>query len=320
MNLITARLVPIASLASLLLLSACLEPAAEETTVRRGDMAFATDSVEEALAEYRLAERQGNGEPEVLARVAHAYVTLGRVDEAADYYGRVVELDEDFRTQAVSDLMGLARTAAERRERFQMASAVEEALALEPAIGLDDMALPLARHYFENGEYGQALPLYQRSLKTGADSIPSVVFEIGRVYREIEDCENGLLFFERFREMVRASQRGEVDWYIGQCSYERAAEARAAVDVSEEQLEEALMLVDRTLEVGEPRSLMGEAWYERGEILAALGRCEEAMESFAQVRIVEGPTTPLFQRAQSRYDEIYFGQGLQDLRPDRPCG
>ena len=112
-----------------------------EIEVRRNDEL----SVEEALAEYRLAVRQGDGEPEVLARVAHAYVALGRVDEAAEYYRQAVSLDEDFRTQAVSDLMGMARRAADTGERFQMASAVQEALAMEPAIGLDDMALPLAR-------------------------------------------------------------------------------------------------------------------------------------------------------------------------------
>ncbi|HSM05760.1 MAG TPA: tetratricopeptide repeat protein [Longimicrobiales bacterium] len=307
--------------AILLFVAAACEPAVEETTVRRGDVAFATDSVEEALAEYRLAVRQGDGEPEVLARVAHAYVALGRVDEAAEYYRQAVSLDEDLRTQAVSDLMGMARRAADTGERFQMASAVQEALAMEPAIGLDDMALPLARHYFENGEYGQALPLYQRSLKSGADSIPAVVFEIGRVYREIEDCENGLVFFERFREMVRASRRGEVDWYIGQCSFERSNELRRRPDVSDDDLEEALSLVDRVIDVGEPRSLLGEAWYERGELLARLGRCEEAMESFAQVRVAEGAGTgSLVQRAQQRFDEIYFGQGLQEFRPDRPCG
>ncbi|MEJ2539833.1 MAG: tetratricopeptide repeat protein [Gemmatimonadota bacterium] len=314
-------LVPWIALAIILPLTAgCFDSTVEDTTVRRGDMAFATDSVEEALAEYRLAVRQGHGEPEVLTRVAHAYVSLGRVDEAADYYRQAVELDDGVRTQAISDLMKMARDAAREGESFQMASAVQEALALEPSIGLDEMALPLARHYFENGEYGQALPLYQRSIKAGADSIPAVVFEIGRVYREIEDCGNGLIFFERFRDMVRASQRGEVDWYIGQCSFEQAVALEREADVSEEDLEEALSLVDRTLEVGEPRSLMGEAWFERGEILATLGRCDEAMESFAQVRIVEGPATPLFQRAQARYDEIYFSQGVRELRPDRPCG
>ncbi|HSG49154.1 MAG TPA: tetratricopeptide repeat protein, partial [Longimicrobiales bacterium] len=303
------------------LAAGCLDGAAEETTLQRGDLAFASGAVEEALAEYRLAARQSDDDPEALVRVGHAYVALGRVDEAADYFRRAVERDEGLRDQAVADLMHLARQAARDGESFQMASAVEQAMSLEPAIGLDDMALPLARHHFGNGEYGQALPLYQRALKDGLDSVPGVFFEIGRAYEGIGDCQNGLIYFEQFQERAPRSRRGEVDWFIGKCSFDRARELRGRSGADEDDLEDALGLVDRVLEVGEPRSSLGEAWFERGEILAALGRCEEAAESFRQVRVVEGVSAgALVQRAQERFDQITFGRTLGAFRPDRPCG
>ncbi|MDT8340459.1 MAG: tetratricopeptide repeat protein, partial [Longimicrobiales bacterium] len=235
---------------------------------------------------------------------------------------RAVDRDPGLRPQAVAELLHLAREAARRGESFQMASAVDHALALEPALGLDDLALPLARHHFRNGEYARALPLFQRALREGVDSVPEVLFELGRAYDGIGDCANALVYLDRFREQVSRRQRGEVDWFLGKCSFERARELRARVpDPETDDLEEALALVERTLEVGEPRSILGEAWFERGEILAALGRCQEAVESFRQVRVVEGPaSSTLVQRAQQRVDDILFGAALRDLRPDRPCG
>ena len=145
--------------------------------------------------------------------------------------------------------------------------------------------------------------------------------EIGRAYEGIGDCANGLVFFEQYRESAPRSRLGEVDWFIGRCSYDRARDLRAAADGDQEDLEEALTLVNRVVEVGEPRSLLGGAWFERGEILAALGRCEEAAESFRQVRVVEGSAGgALVTRAQQRFDEITFGRSLEGFRPDRPCG
>lgn len=309
------------ALSAPVLLVGCLDRGVEETTLQRGDLAFASGAIEEALAEYRLAARQSDDDPEALLRVGHAYVALGRVDEAADFLGRAVDRDPTLRSQAVADLMHLAREAATRRESFQMASAVQEAMRLEPAIGLDDMALPLARHYYANGEYGRALPLFQRALREGLDSLPEVAFEIGRAYEGIGDCRNGLIYFEQFRETAPRSRRSEVDWFIGKCSFDRARELRGRVDASERDLDDALELVDRVLEVGEPRSILGEAWFERGEILAALGRCQEAAESFRQVRVVEGSSAgALVQRAQARFDEITFGRSLGEFSPDRPCG
>lgn len=317
---IFAPLKPLALIAPVLL-AGCLGRDAEETTLQRGDLAFAAGALEEALAEYRLAARQSDGDPEALLRVGHTYVALGRVDEAADHFRRAVDRDPTLRDQAVSDLMHLAREAAARRESFQMASAVQEALRLEPSIGLDDMALPLARHYYANGEYGQALPLFQRALRERVDSLPEVAFEIGRAYEGIGDCRNGLIYFEQYRETAPRSRRSEVDWFIGKCSFDRARELRGAADASDRDLEDALELVNRVLEVGEPRSILGEAWFERGETLAALGRCQEAAESFRQVRVVEGTGAgALVQRAQARFDEIIFGRSLGDFRPDRPCG
>lgn len=307
-----------ALLSPLVLAAACVQAPADDTALQRGDLAFASGNLDEALAEYRLAARAERPEAEVLARVAHAYTLDGKVDEAAEFYRRAVAADASWSSQAVSDLMGLAEDAQAGNDRFRMASAVEAAINIEPGLGLEGVALPLARHHFENGEFGRALPLYQRALADASDSVPEIVFEIAQAHEEIGDCKGALLFFEQFREQVRPWERGEVDWYIGNCSLQMAIGLRGSEVVNANVLLDALSAVDRTLEMGEPRNLQGRAWFERGEILVELGRCDDAITSFRSAIEAEGnPQGALATRAQERMDDLRFrSDALRRLQRD----
>ncbi|MEK9506385.1 tetratricopeptide repeat protein [Gaopeijia maritima] len=293
----------------------------EDSAVRRGDVAFAADSLEEALAEYQLALRQGDGGPEVLARVAHTFALLGRVDPAAEYYRLAAEADERFADQGAADLMHLAREAEAGNDRFRMATAVTRAQELRPGLGLGDMALPLARHFYINGEFGRALPLYRRVL-IEADTAPRILMEVGQAYEETGDCRQALLFFERFRAEASRAERVEADWHIGTCGFEVASDLLTAArrGGGTGNLEEALRMIDRTIEVGEPQHLLSQAWFNRGEILAALGDCSGAMDAFAEVRALEpGGAGALANMARERFDAIRFGRGLSSLRGSSGC-
>ncbi|MBW3535999.1 MAG: tetratricopeptide repeat protein [Gemmatimonadetes bacterium] len=313
--MITHALPRLLAVASVAALAACSPRASDDSAMVRGDRAFAAGDMEEALAEYRLAVRQGgDDDPDVLARVAHTFSRMGRVDEAREFYREAAERDERYRDQAVSDLVHLARDARSRSDRFQMASAVETALEFRPGLSVTDLALPLARHYFQAGEFGRALPFYQKALLAVSDSTPEVVMEIGTAYHELGDCENGLVFFERFRDMVRPWERGEVDWYVGTCALELAQQKRRRAE-RDTDMEEALRLVERTLEVGEPRNVQGQAWFEKGEILSEMAQCDAALEAFRQVRMAESSGSgALVTRAEERIDEIRFGRGLAGIR------
>ncbi len=298
----------------LLSMSACRSRAVEESAVRRGDEAFAEQKYDQALAEYRLAVRQGGDEAGTLARVAHTYAMMGRVDQVASFYDEAVRKDSSVADQAVADLMRLAHVSLEDGDTFAMASAVEAALKLRPGIGVGDLALPLARHYYKNGQFGQALPFYLKAMANApSDSTPDIVFEVGQAYDQIGDCQHALVFFERFRNMVRASDRGEVDWYIGTCAFNLSREIRARTDATEQDLDRSLELVNRTLEVGVPRNIQGQAWFDKGEILSDLGQCRQAMDAYNQVRFADASGS-LVDRAQNRFDEIRFGEGLDSLR------
>ena len=285
------------------LLSGCYASSGDESSIRRGDEAYARGDLDAALAEYRLAVRRGSDDALALARVAHTYAEMGRIDEAGDFYHQAVEQDPGFADQAVSDMVRLARAARDRDDLFGLASAMETAMSFRAGVTMQDMALPLARHYFGSGEYATALPYYQTSI-TGmeGDTIPVVVFEAASAYDEVGDCRRALLYYEEYRALIRPYERGEVDWRIGSCSLRLAQELR-----SEDVDEEALVHIERTIALGQPRSLQAVAYFEIGEILSDLGRCEEAMEAFLQVRRVDQTgTSPLVERAQWRYDELRF--------------
>ena len=285
------------------LLSACYVGSGDESSLLRGDEASARGDLDAALAEYRLAVRRGADDAPALARVAHTYAQMGRIDEAGDFYHQAVEQDPGFADQAVSDMVRLARAARDRDDLFGLASAMETAMSFRPGITMQDMALPLARHYLRSGEYATSLPYFQAAIAgMDGDTIPEVVFEAASAYDEVGDCRRALLYYEQYRALVRRYQRSEVDWKIGSCSLRLARALRGAGED-----EEALANIERTISLGEPRSDQAEAYFQMGEILSDLGRCEEAMDAYLQVRRADQTgTSARVELAQWRYDQFRF--------------
>lgn len=290
--------------AAALLLAGCTPLGEEGSSISRGDQAFAKGDVQEALAEYRLALRQGAAAPATFARVAHTFVTLGRIDEARDYYNQAVGGDSALADQAVADFVYLARREDSLGDRFGMASAVQTALGFRPGISLDDLAVPLAQHYSDVGEYGRALPFFQKALSAiDSDTLPEILFETAIAYDEVGDCESAVVYYEDYRDRLPRWRRGEVDWRLGNCSFQLARTRRAEGDD-----EEALRHLETLLRVGQPKSLLAMGYYEKGEILGYRGECEAAIEAFQQVPVVDpSGSGPLVDRAEERIDQIRFG-------------
>jgi tetratricopeptide (TPR) repeat protein len=285
-------------------LCACTPLGEEGSSVTRGDLAFAHGDLEEALAEYRLAETQGSTDPETYARIAHAYVALRRIDEAREYYHLAVEGEGDITDQAVADFVHLARLEESSGDEFGMASAIETALTFRRGISADELALPLAQHYSNVGEYGRALPYYLKALSAlNPDSLPRILFETAVAYDEVGDCDSAVLYYEDYRERLPRWRRSEVDWRLGFCSYELAVARRAEGDDAE-----ALRHLETLLQIGEPRSHLARAYFEKGEILGYRGECEAAIEAYQEVPVVDpSGTSPLVARAEERVDQIRFG-------------
>jgi len=286
------------------LAAGCTPLSEEGSSILRGDQAFADGDFEEALAEYRLALRQGASDAETYARVAHTYISLKRIDEAREHYRLAVAQDSSFTDQALSDFVHLAREENRIGDRPGMASAVETALEFQAGISLEDLVLPLAQHYSGLGEYGRALPFYQKVLSNfDPDSLPRVLFEAAVAYDEVGDCESAVIYYEDYRERLPPQLRTEVHWRLGHCLFELAQ-----VRLEEGDEEEALVYLETLLEIREPRNRLARGYYLKGEILGARGECEAAIEAFQQVP-VEDPsgTSAVVDSAEFRIDQILFG-------------
>ncbi|MGD2120290.1 MAG: tetratricopeptide repeat protein [Gemmatimonadota bacterium] len=316
---------PVSMLAGSLLLLAnlagCTPLSEEGSSILRGDQAFANGDVEEALAEYRLALRQGASDAGTYARVAHTYVALKRIDEAREYYRLAVAQDSILTDQALSDFVHLAREEDRIGDRYGMATAVETAIEFRPGVSFDDLALSLAQHYADVGEYGRALPFYQKALSAiEPDSMPRLVFEAAVAYDEVGDCETAVIYYEQYREYLPPQRRTEVHWRLGHCSFELAQ-----TSLDEEDEEEALRHVEVLLEIEEPRNLLARGYFMKGEILGRRGECEAAIEAFQRVP-VEDPsgTSAVVDSAELRIDQIRFGgrfdRSFQRLRAGMVSG
>jgi tetratricopeptide (TPR) repeat protein len=264
----------------------CSPLSEEGSSIQRGDQAFAKGDLEEALAEYRLALRQGSTDPATYARAAHTYVGLKRIDEGRDLYRQAVAQDSSLADQALADFAHLAREEARIGDRYGMASAVETALEFRPGVSMEDLVLPLAQHYSDIGEYGRALPFFQKALSAlDPDTLPAILFQTAVAYDEVGDCESAVIYYEEYRNRLSRWNRSEVDWRLGQCSFELARMRAAEGDD-----DEALRFLDTLLSIGEPRNR------------------EAAIEAFQAVPVMDpSGNSSVVDSAELRIDQIRFG-------------
>jgi len=288
-----------------ILVFGCGTDPAEETAQLRGDRAFARGDYEEALAEYRLSllrEDPGTGGA---VRAAHAYAVLGRVDEARALYEVAAAQDSLHADQAVSDLVALAKRSYANGDGYGTASAIEAAEHFRPGVVVEELALPLARHYRNAGEHARARAFYLRALG-GAGDDPGTIFETALAQYEIGDCESALVYFDRFKTLV-PNRGDEARWHVGRCSFQLSREHRDRGAVAE-----AIALLDVVLELKEPRTDLPQAYFDKAEILAELGDCAAALEAYRAVSAARGTGfDALVTRALDRIDEIRFGEGRE---------
>lgn len=294
-----ARVLAVAGLAT-----ACAQ---DEPALERGDRLWADSAYTDALAEYRLALAQ-NDDDATLARVAHGYIVTGQFERAREHYDRLLERAPDYTDQAVFDYVTAARQAERRDNRYGMAIAVEAALALRPGLPVDEMSTPLARYYASTGDFDRAVDFYERALSSGtADSVPPLLFELGELHEGRGDCEEAVGFFAAYRSRAPRGERAdEARWYLGNCAFQLGRKAR-----QDGELLEGLRQFEILIDLGLPQNLLDQAWFERGEVMFALDRRDEALRSYLQVlELNRGRSGQLIERAQRRIDQIRFGRSF----------
>ncbi len=318
----TARAALLALAAGLpLLASGCRQ---DQTALQRGDRLWADSAYEDALAEYRLGwARRHDGE--ALLRVAHTYATTGQLQRARETYQRLLATDSDAASQAVYDFIRLAARADSGGDRHGVATAVDAALTVNPMLDVEALAPTLGRYYADTGDPARAERFYQRALVSAPpDSQARYLYELGRLYQSHGDCGMAVAFLRPFEaggfggaagEVEEAESlkdpgaqtdgtvRGEARWVLGSCAFELARQAH-----QDGRLGDALGRLDTVLGLGVPRNLQDQAWFERGEILFALGRSEEALAAYYRVlELNPAGEGQLVERARRRIDQIRFG-------------
>jgi tetratricopeptide (TPR) repeat protein len=278
-----------------------------ETALARGDRLWADSNYAGALAEYRLSLGRRRDDDEALARVAHAYVHTGQFERASASYRQLLERAPRYVDQAVFDYLALARRAQARSDRYGMAGALEAALALRPGLPVDDMSAPLARYYARTGDPERAREFFERALASATpDSMPGLLFDFAKYVAAQGDCREAIELFGAFRTREPRGERAdEARWHIGTCAFNLGREARQAGDP-----EQALRYLQIVLDLGVPRNVLDQVWFERGEALFQLDRRGEALEAYTQV--LEHIRPPgggqLAERARQRIDQLRFGR------------
>jgi tetratricopeptide (TPR) repeat protein len=294
----------------LLALSLCLSGSlaacrSGETALQRGDRFWADSNYDAALAEYRLASSRNEGNAATQARVAHAFVMTGQLENGREQYDSLLKFAPEMADQAVFDFLWLAHQAAARSDRFGLARAVEAAVQLRPGLDVGQWAPSLARYYASTGDAERALEYFERALSVvPSEGAPRLLFEIAALHERQGDCEEATGYLRSFLNRVPyGDSADDARFRIGSCAFELGRKAR-----DEGQHAVALDRFATVIENGSPPNLVDQAWFERGEALLALGRPTEALEAYRRVvELSRGRDTQSSIRARRRILQLLTG-------------
>ncbi|MEJ2313128.1 MAG: tetratricopeptide repeat protein [Gemmatimonadales bacterium] len=295
-----------AGLLSAVLWLGCSDPTGD--AIERGDLMLGEGKPEAAIAEYKLALRNRPDDPELLARLGHAYAASGQIDGTLRYYVPLLASDTSYRDQIAADLVAVARDALGRGSRANMVRALAPLLSNGAGDIPADLRLAQARYLREQGDYERALPLYLTVIDsdaTEAGDVPPVAwFETARAFEELGACRESLDYFSEYlsRAPADAAETVSAQWHYGNCLYQ----------VSERSWQDgrggaALGYLDRLIDLGVPRTLLDRAHFLKGEALLAAGNETAALDEFLEV-LQLNPTRsgPLVQLAEERVRELRY--------------
>lgn len=284
-------------------LAGCEDPV--DRSIALGDRLLAVGDTDEAIAEYKLAQRVGGATAEVLLRLGHAYASRGDVDEAIAYYEMLIERNPELRHQVAADLAAMAVAARERGATENMSRSLRPLLDWGLGYVPTDLQQSLAVRYASEGDYSRSLSLYLALLADERASSPAVLYQVGLAYEQLGGCDRALSFFQQYLAGIgrRDPDRDAARFHYGNCLFVSADEDRAAGRPAA-----ALGKLDRMVELGVPRTLMVDAQFLRGEMLLSGGNTDAALEAYQRVLELNPTRThALVRRAEERIRQIRFG-------------
>jgi tetratricopeptide (TPR) repeat protein len=272
--------------------------------LERGDRLLGSGQTDAAVAEYRLAQRQGGEGPEIDLRLAHAHAEQGDVERSHRYYARLLASDSSFRYQAAADLVQAAREALERGGEERLARSLRPVLDLGLDLVPADLRAVVGIYYAERAEFEDALPILLSLAEEEEPPSAEVTFWTARAYEDLGACEQAVEHFRRYLDDEEAdgSRTESARWHFGRCLFD-VAEARWRDGDVETTLERLGTLTS----LGVPRTILDRAYFLQGEALLARDRPQEALESFQQVlRLNPTRSGPLARDAEEMIRRIRY--------------
>lgn len=262
--------------AALLLAAACGGSAADHEAL--GDRAYVAARFEEALAEYRLAERQRTAPGRIRAKTAAAAVHVGDFRSATEQYVALGREDAQRVSEATDGLERVARAALEANDPAGVRLAVVGLRELAAHRALGTFAHEIAAALGEGGDPGDAADVlpFAAAAAPDAGAQDSLMYEYGRALRRQGRCVPAMTVFESLARRQRVAD------IAGGAAHEAAACAlalgRRALDRSEPATAEEWFR--RAVTHGGDSPIGRAAYVGLGDVMFARGDFVGAVEAF----------------------------------------
>lgn len=266
---------------------------------RIGDRRYAEGAWLDALAEYRLAARQGRASAELRGKLGAAALRAGALEEAAAAWRDLAGQDAAARVEATEGLMRTARLAAAAHDVRAMRAAVDALRAVAPQRlgelgGLLLSGLDPERRAASDDEL--VLAAAAHAGRTVADSLLVTWAELSVRGGRCDEAARG---FEAVLRrgggaLARAARGG-----LAGCRVEEGREllAQGRLDEAEELFRVAIVLAT-------PDSTVRLAWVLLGDARWAAGDSTGATTAYGKAIQGGDPSSAVVQRAEAQLERL----------------
>ena len=248
----------------------------------RGDRYFRDGYYDDSLAEYLMARKTQGLTTRLLRKIGKVYVMKGDFLQAKSYYDRYFHATDAVPDPGVLlDYFQIAVKRGEAGDVSTMVQALEEILQIDPSYSLGRYFFDLGEFYFQQSDFGRAIPYFQRGLplEVEIENKDRHLFNLAQSYEKLEDYFNAFLYFDQFLILYPDNpMKEQAVWHRGNSCFPLARRLH-----DEKDYDQALFYLDLIIDEGEPQHYLDDAYFLKGEILLALNRPAEAKSSYLRV-------------------------------------
>ena len=244
---------------------------------RLGDRRYAERSFPDALAEYRLALRQGEPSWALRSKFAAAALRAGSVGEAVAGYRDLAVADPAAAEEAADGLVRTARAAIGARDVAALSQAVATLRQIQPDRPLGPLAVALGASFDPAGRPADALDLLlQAAAVSRPDAADSLLVLYGDLNLRLTQVDAAQRAYEAvLRRAPRAPVARAARAGLAGCAIEHGRDALGAGF-----LEDAAEWFASAIAAGEPDSLVRVAWLLTGDVHWAGGDTARAVDAY----------------------------------------